>query len=167
MRTFDAIAARRSTFAGLMLCVLATACTGADSSQAEAQTTPQPLAVTPEVRALAPKVEGELAPHVVTQVVESNLVALEDCYAKALGRNPRAAGRVVVHFIIDSEGKVARASVAGSQVQDKLVGRCFTRVIAKLEFAEPEDLGSVDVMHPFALAPRIVGAAPAESTNKS
>ena len=100
-------------------------------------------------------------------MLQSNLVALEDCYAKALGRNPKATGRVVIHFIIDSEGKVARASVGGSQVQDKLVGRCFTKAIAKLEFAEPEDRGSVDVMVPFALAPRIVGAAPAESTNKS
>ncbi len=170
MRMPDAIHVRRRALAGGLLALLALLAPGCSAPAPEAapdRTEAQSLAVTPEVRALEPKVEGALRPAAVTEVIRANLDPLEDCYAKALGRNPKAAGRVVIHFIIDSEGKVARASVGGSQVHDKLVGRCFTKAIARLEFAEPDDRASVDVMQPFALAPRVLGAAPAEAANQS
>ena len=111
--------------------------------------------VTPEVRALDPKVEGMVSKPAVIRLVGEKQKELENCYGDALRRTQGAAGRLIMQISIDGEGKVASVLTAASQVADDKVGPCFAEVLSPIEFPADGTGQTTSVSYPFMLAPKV------------
>jgi len=124
-----------------------------DAAGVEARPSPAtPAAIgRPQVVALEPQVEGALAPIAVRSVVEAQLAELTECYAQGLARQPAARGRLLLRIVVRGEGSVRAADVAGSQVEDEGIGRCFATKAASWSFPSADDGGSTQVTYPFQL----------------
>jgi hypothetical protein len=125
---------------------------GAEDAKAEDAEKAEP-APKPDIVVLDPLVQGELGAPVITPVVEDNLDTLRECYEASLAKNPNLKGRVMIQINIRGEGTVRAASIAGSQIKDESVGRCFTQKMADWTFPESDGGGSTVATYPFQLAP--------------
>jgi outer membrane biosynthesis protein TonB len=101
---------------------------------------------------------GRLAPAVIQRIVRQNFGSFRKCYEQALARDPRAAGRVAVHFVIERSGQVSHAEVAPSldadapPLNDARAVACIVDGFSKLVFPRPEE-GIVTVVYPVNFSP--------------
>lgn len=98
------------------------------------------------------KVNDRLPPERIQKVVRAAKAEVRRCYENGLRSSPSLAGRVVVRFVIDREGRVESAKDEGSDPVDKAVVGCVVNVYAKLTFPRP-DGGSLAVVYPIAFSP--------------
>lgn len=96
--------------------------------------------------------EGRLDKDLIRRVVRAHIPEIRECYNTALQADPEARGKVVIDFTIGEEGKVTRAVVGSSDMQDAALPTCMTNAIRGWLFPKP-DGGSVQVSYPFALEP--------------
>jgi hypothetical protein len=95
---------------------------------------------------------GRLRPEQIQAVVRSNYDAFRKCYDAGLAHKPDLQGRVSVRFVIDAEGSVSNASVAGNELPDCDVTACVRDEFKKLTFPKPEG-GNVTIVYPITLEP--------------
>jgi len=105
----------------------------------------------PIVRASAPSVIGLLSPESIRRVVIRNLPQVIHCHEQGLVQNPTLEGRVVVRFIIGSEGTVMGSNIAESNIAVPSVGQCISNAVRRWQFPTPEGGGIVTVNYPFNL----------------
>lgn len=105
----------------------------------------------PIVRPAAPSVIGLLSPESIRRVVIRNLPQVIHCHEQGLVQNPALEGRVVVRFIIGSEGTVMGANVTESNISVPSVGQCISNAVRRWQFPTPEGGGIVTVNYPFNL----------------
>lgn len=103
------------------------------------------VAVTPG----RPEVEGQLDRAIIERVIRQHRREIRSCYEQELQRNPGLEGRVVVSFVIDPTGQVARANVGTSTMGNKTVEDCITLRVRRWRFPEPKGGGLVRVNYPF------------------
>jgi TonB family protein len=108
--------------------------------------------VTAEIKTEAPEVDGSLEGADIARVVKGRISSIKECYERELKRNPQLAGKIVVRFTIDEEGKVTNAALEENTVSDKSVGACVVSRFERFRFPKPEG-GSVTVSYPFIFAP--------------
>lgn len=108
--------------------------------------------VTAEVKSEEPEVDGALNPQDITRVVKSRMSSIKECYERELKRNPKLAGKVVVRFTIDEEGRVTQTAIEENTLGDKAVAACIISRFERFRFPKPEG-GSVPVAYPFIFAP--------------
>ncbi len=106
----------------------------------------------PLVRQGATSVSGRLPVEVIRRVVRQSFGRVRLCYEKGLLKNPELAGRVVVSFVIGSDGTVRSASGGSSTIADAAVVACIVGAFQRVTFPAPES-GSVTVTYPFVLSP--------------
>jgi TonB family protein len=99
-----------------------------------------------------PEVDGSLDQADIARVVRGRLTALKECYERELKRNPQLAGKVVVRFTIDEEGRVSQAVIEENTLPDRSVATCVAQRVERFRFPKP-DGGSVTVSYPFIFAP--------------
>ncbi len=105
------------------------------------------------VQASTPEVDGgALDPNAIARVVRSRLSAVKECYEHELKRNPKLAGKVVIRFSIDEDGRVASASVEENTMGDAEVGTCIVSRFERFRFPKP-DGGTVTATFPFIFTP--------------
>lgn len=75
---------------------------------------------------------------------------LRACYERSSAHGQQA--RVVVRFVIDSEGRVPCAEVTASESSDPALDQCVSGAVAGLRFAAL-GRGAVTVVYPFRFAP--------------
>jgi hypothetical protein len=80
----------------------------------------------------------------------------------ALASNSSLAGKVAVHFVIDSTGAITNVSDAGSDIADKNVVACVVSTMKTLSFPTPA-AGKVDVTYPIVFSPDAPAVAPSSS----
>jgi hypothetical protein len=104
------------------------------------------------IRAGASSVSGRLPPEVIERIVRQSFGRFRVCYEDALRLHPGVQGRVVIRFVIDRSGAVARAANAGSDVGDPALVVCVARAFQALSFPQPEG-ALVTVVYPIVFAP--------------
>jgi len=70
----------------------------------------------------------------IHKAVRDKNAYLRQCYLAGTFKNTQLEGTVTVLFTIDTEGKVSRASDAGSSIPDPDVVSCVIGVFGKLDF---------------------------------
>ena len=106
----------------------------------------------PSVRAAPPQVSGSLSPEAVRRVVLRNLGQVTYCYEQGLSRDPNAAGRVVVRFVIGPAGAVQGSGVASSTYPSGTTPQCIANAVRRWQFPAPTGGGIVTVVYPFNLS---------------
>jgi len=104
------------------------------------------------VKTEAPAVDGELDPAMVAKEVRSRKAAIQNCYERALKRNPNLAGKVVIHWTITQAGTVSGVDVETDTLGDSEVASCIKSLVAHWRFPAPAG-GSVEVSFPFVFSP--------------
>ncbi|MCC6808435.1 MAG: energy transducer TonB [Deltaproteobacteria bacterium] len=112
----------------------------------------QEAKVSADVKTETPEVDGALDPQDIARVVKTRMAAIKECYERELKRNPKLAGKVVVRFTIDEEGRVTQASIEENTLGEKAVGACIVSRFERFRFPKPEG-GAVPVAYPFIFAP--------------
>ena len=80
------------------------------------------------------------------------LADIKDCYERELKRNPKLAGKIVVRFTIDEEGRVTGAAIEDNTLGEKAVAACIISRFERFRFPKP-DGGAVTAAYPFIFAP--------------
>ncbi len=97
-------------------------------------------------------VRGGLSGDIIRQVVNANLASVKYCYEKGLKKNPELKGKVVVEFMIGTDGSVMSSKIIGTTMHEKDVEQCIAMVIRRWIFPRPYS-GTVDVKFPFIFVP--------------
>lgn len=106
--------------------------------------------------------DGGLPKDVIAQVVRSHTEAIRSCYEAALQNQPTLQGELTVYWIIGSDGAVTRQCVSEMTLTDPSVAACVLDQIATWHFPEPTGGGTVAVIFPYILRPKV--AAPDAGT---
>jgi hypothetical protein len=77
-----------------------------------------------------------------------NAAAVAPCYSEALGRDPRAAGDLVVTFTIAADGAVSDVHTDFATLADDAARTCVEDVVRALRFAAPSR-PDLRVTYPF------------------
>jgi TonB family protein len=87
---------------------------------------------------------------VVQRVVRSHLSVFHRCYEAGVSVNANLEGRVVVKFIIESNGEVHSAVDGGSTMHDASVVECVVNHFRALSFPHPQPEGkTATVVYPM------------------
>lgn len=84
----------------------------------------------------------------ILRVVQARSAGIKFCYEKELQRNPSLAGKVVLNWMINIQGKVSRAYVVSSTLKSPKVENCLLRQVRRWRFTKP-DGGQCSVNFPF------------------
>lgn len=93
---------------------------------------------------------GTLDKEVIKGVITQHLVEVKHCYDRGLAHRSMS-GRVMVHFVVASNGTVGAAIVQDSTLGDNDVERCITDAVKTWTFPKPTGGGLVVVSYPFVL----------------
>lgn len=88
----------------------------------------------------------------IVKIIQRRIGGIQHCYEKKLKRNPDLKGKIVVHFVIHSGGKVIEASVVENSTGDPELAACILEQIKSIRFPQAEG-GDTAVTYPFILAP--------------
>jgi len=92
---------------------------------------------------------GALDKSIIDKVIKDHIQEIRYCYQRALPRNPRLAGKVVVRFTINGHGSVSQSTIKESTMGNGSVEGCINQRIQSLIFPEPKGRGRVIVVYPF------------------
>ena len=96
-----------------------------------------------------PSVTGSLDKAVIRKVVAQHKKSIKACYEKKLAKDPEASGKVMMEFVVDSDGSVSSAKVTENTFDDDLVANCVTKSVKQWRFPKPDGGGLVLVKYPF------------------
>ena len=117
-----------------------------------ASVAPRPSDDAPVAGDPAPSSSARLPPKVIQSVVRASFGDFRTCYEDALRNDPHARGRVVVRFVIATDGHVSAAAATVEEALPDEVGACLEKAFVKLSFPEP-DGGIVTVSYPIVFTP--------------
>jgi hypothetical protein len=110
------------------------------------------VSVKGEARAQAPEVDGELSQEQITSVMRRQLKSLRDCYERALKRNRKLAGKLVIKFEIEESGRTSHVDFEDASLNSPEVRECIAQRAKYWRFPRP-DGGSVFVAYPIVFTP--------------
>ena len=86
-----------------------------------------------------------LSKEAIQKVVKQQISSIEVCYQKALEKQPNTQGGMILQLAIDLKGRVIRASLVSSKLNDKNLEQCIIQKIKELTFPTPEGTEKVTV----------------------
>jgi hypothetical protein len=92
-----------------------------------------------------------LSKEVIQRVIRRQLGRMRYCYERELAKDPKLAGRVVVDFVIDKQGKVVHASTRSSTLASRSVETCLVRSFRAMIFPKPKK-NIVKVSYPLVFS---------------
>lgn len=81
--------------------------------------------------------------------VQKQMSRIRQCYQRELQRQPDLSGRVTVWFLIAADGRVDRARLRESTMNNILVEDCIVDEVKAMTFSKPQAGKSVPVSFPF------------------
>lgn len=96
---------------------------------------------------------GSLSRDEIKQEITRRQNQLRYCYQRQLISDPGLYGKVVVHFIIQPDGRVTGARVDRSSLGNDKVEACLLRIFGQLRFPSVPGGGVVEVSYPLIFAP--------------
>jgi hypothetical protein len=109
-------------------------------------------AVKGSVKEQAPEVDGELSQAEIARVMRRQLNALRDCYERALKRNRKLAGKLIIRFEILESGRTSNIEFEDASLNSPEVRQCIEGRAKYWRFPRP-DGGSVFVAYPIIFTP--------------
>ena len=99
--------------------------------------------------------EGGLDREEIQRVIAASMSRLKHCYEKELLSSPTLAGKLVMGWKIDKDGRAVDVVVVGNGLAGSsgaTVGVCVARVLGQARFPSPRGGGVVNVTYPFVFA---------------
>jgi hypothetical protein len=107
----------------------------------------------PKLRiASGPPVTNYIPPMVIMRPVRKRIGCLRQCFESGLAREPHLSGRVVFHFVVESDGWVRNVKVRESELHAPDVEECMRKELIGLEYPEPHD--RISVVYPIVFQPK-------------
>lgn len=105
----------------------------------------------PETSSIAPQpiLLGALDRALIDRVIKRSMGEIRLCYQRELARDPSLKGKLVVKFVVGSDGSVSTADLKTNELATDRVGHCITDVFRDMVFPEPTGGGIVIVSYPF------------------
>lgn len=100
----------------------------------------------------APEVDGKLSESEINSVMRRQLKSLRDCYESALKRQRTLAGKLVIRFEIDEQGRTQNIEFEDDSLGSGEVRECISKRAKYWRFPKP-DGGSVFVAYPLVFTP--------------
>jgi hypothetical protein len=94
-------------------------------------------------------VEEGLTRNEVAAVIRAHISEVRYCHEAALVRDPKIAGRVVLHFVIAGTGAVKTVNEESTTLKDHDLGDCISRRLVNWKFPLPRGGVNVNVSFPF------------------
>lgn len=107
---------------------------------------------------------GGLSQDAIKAVLDEAKPKFRRCYEHELSEHPDLSTRIVLYFVIDKDGEVARAFSLSTNAT-RFVEWCVTDKAIMLKFPTPKGGGLVDVTYPMIFLPE--GACPDGTTSSS
>jgi hypothetical protein len=95
-----------------------------------------------------PQATGFCSTADIQRVVGARAAGIKFCYEKELQRNPSLAGKIIVNWLIKTDGRVGKAHVVSSSMKSSKVENCILKQIRRWRFKKPEG-GMCSVNFPF------------------
>jgi hypothetical protein len=96
---------------------------------------------------------GELSKDQVHTTIAAQKSGLEVCYQEALDADPGLSGKVVIKFLINSEGQASAAKVADTEIQNAVMSECLIDAFEAMVFEPPPGGGVVVTSIPIEFRP--------------
>ena len=109
----------------------------------------KPLQVSVELKEIS--TTRGLSKEDIQKVVKQKIPSIEICYQKALEKAPGIQGAATVRLVIDSSGKVTKATLVSSKLNNKNLEQCIIQKMKELTFPTPEGTDKVTVNVSFNL----------------
>ncbi|GMV18696.1 MAG: AgmX/PglI C-terminal domain-containing protein [Polyangiaceae bacterium] len=92
---------------------------------------------------------------VIQALVQENRKPVRECYEKARKQIPDLKGTMVIHFVLDPEGKVKEAvlNVEKSEVKSPDIVNCAVAVIKKIKFPPSSRGMETTINYPYTFNP--------------
>lgn len=94
---------------------------------------------------------GGISKEDLQKIIKQQITSIEFCYQKTLKKKPNIQGEVIIQLVIDSKGKVTKANLVSSKLNDKKLQECILQKIKGLNFSPPTDTDRVTVTVSFNL----------------
>ena len=85
----------------------------------------------------------------IRAVVRQHMSEIKDCYEKALSKNPKLEGKIVVQWTIIPSGAVSEVHVKSSSLNSSAVEACSLSKIKNWRFPSPPPKSAAVVSYPF------------------
>lgn len=102
--------------------------------------------------------KGSIDKAVIRRVIQQHIVEVKHCYEAQLEKDKNLAGKVMVRFVIGTDGKVPESGIESTTLKSPAAEKCIADAVRGWEFPKPSG-GTVQVSYPFVLA----SAEPADS----
>jgi hypothetical protein len=96
--------------------------------------------------------KGSLDKNVIAAVIKANMTDVQHCYETALVANAKLAGKIVVEWTVEPNGKVTGVSAVENTLGDPGAVKCITDRIGGWSFPAPSGGGVVVVHYPFVFS---------------
>lgn len=96
-----------------------------------------------------PVVFGQIDRGIIQRVIREHRREIRTCYESELQRDHSLEGRMVVAFVISSDGTVAGSRISDSTLGNSTVEECVAGRVRQWRFPAPDGGGSVNVSYPF------------------
>jgi hypothetical protein len=96
-----------------------------------------------------PQSEGGLSKEQILKVVQAHAAAIQFCYEKELQRFPHLAGKIMLGWKVDPDGRVNGAKIDSSSLGNPGAEGCMVRQVKAWVF--PKSTGFTDVHFPFLM----------------
>ena len=95
-----------------------------------------------------PNADGGLSKEQILKVVQSHAAAIQFCYEKELQRFPHLAGKVVLDWKVNLDGRVDAVKVGSSSLGNPSAESCMSRQVKNWQFPKPNGV-ICNVSFPF------------------
>ena len=92
---------------------------------------------------------GSLDPAIIDAVIKRHLAQIQYCYERELPSKPKLNGKLVVHFVIEADGRVSQAAMKSTTMNDANVESCVAERFKMIRFPNPKGGGIVTVNYPL------------------
>ncbi len=92
---------------------------------------------------------GSLDPAVIDKTIKLHLDAIQKCVETWSSRGELRLGKIVEHFVIESDGRVDVAYPGSSEVAAPDIEACIDQTFRRIKFDQPENGGIVSVNYPL------------------
>ena len=95
-----------------------------------------------------PNSDGGLSKEQILKVVQSHAAAIQFCYEKELQRFPHLAGKVVIDWKVNLDGRVEANKIGSSSLGNPSAESCMSRQVKNWQFPKPNGV-ICNVSFPF------------------
>lgn len=96
---------------------------------------------------------GSLDKGLIDAEIKRNMSEIRLCYQRELTAAPKLAGKIVIRFVIATDGSVSAAETRSTTMNNSAVEHCIVDEFRTMQFPAPTGNGFVIVSYPFIFAP--------------